>query len=105
MGSLDGTLEEATIVYLEFESLLPHQNASLGRHKKLIDYCYFVRCKVLLIFKRALRSRGQCPESEHDAMRLCHKMSLFGSVSLGQESRHGTHGTPLVGAYTQVSNI
>ena len=25
-------------MYLEFENLLPHQNASLGRHKKLIDY-------------------------------------------------------------------
>ena len=25
-------------VYLEFDNLSPHQNANLGRHKKLIDY-------------------------------------------------------------------
>ena len=54
----------ATIVYLEFENFSPHQNASLDRHKKLIDYklhMLFLFSKVLLIFKRALRSRGQCP--------------------------------------------
>ena len=37
--------------------------------------CYFVPCKVLLIFKRACVAEVNAHEFEHDAVRFCHKIS------------------------------
>ena len=46
--------------------------------------CYFVPCKVLLIFERALRSRGQCPGARCRAI-LSQIISPLGQhLSLGE---------------------
>ena len=54
-----------TIVYLEFQNLYKtvttpeYQSRQTSKVYRLM--CYFVHYEVLLIFKRALGSRGQCP--------------------------------------------